>query len=454
MNSFALKKGVALSSFVGFGLITCSLSAEIQPDLDHYFIVKKHEYKQQLKGFWLGQNIANWTGLITEMDKVGTPETMPFYTDKDWQTTDLKAVWGEYVPHSNVIDFYIEPENSVWGSDDDTDIEYIYLHLLSQHQTSMLSAKQIQQGWLKHIYSKTDAPLFKKFPYSKPQKENFLWESNQRAYELMQRGIMPPATSLPENNSKSQMIDAQLTTEMFGLLSPTDVATAQKISALPISVSASAEAAQIAKFYVVMHTLATKVDASKSRAEQIEAIALEARKQLDNEEYPAKMFDVIWSHYQANPEIDDWEATRDFIYQRYQLSENDGYHYVDPFEAGINFAASLVSLFYGQGDLKRTIRIGSLVGWDSDNPTSTWGGLLGFLYGYQGVIDAFNIKSVSEYYWIHRTRRNFPDHTPNKKGEDSFSLMSDRMLNIIDRIVINELDGKIDENCHCWLIPK
>ena len=33
--------------------------------------VSRSEYQQKLHGFWLGQCIANWTGLITEMDKIG-----------------------------------------------------------------------------------------------------------------------------------------------------------------------------------------------------------------------------------------------------------------------------------------------------------------------------------------------------------------------------------------------
>ena len=52
-----------------------------------YIVVSRTDYSEKLHGFWLGQSIANWTGLITEMDKVGTPATMPFYTDEDWGTT-------------------------------------------------------------------------------------------------------------------------------------------------------------------------------------------------------------------------------------------------------------------------------------------------------------------------------------------------------------------------------
>ena len=35
------------------------------------YIVSRSEYLNRLQGFWLGQCIANWTGLVTEMDKIG-----------------------------------------------------------------------------------------------------------------------------------------------------------------------------------------------------------------------------------------------------------------------------------------------------------------------------------------------------------------------------------------------
>ena len=33
--------------------------------------LSRDKYYDQLYGFWLGQCIANWTGLVTEMDKIG-----------------------------------------------------------------------------------------------------------------------------------------------------------------------------------------------------------------------------------------------------------------------------------------------------------------------------------------------------------------------------------------------
>ena len=65
--------------------------------------------------------------------------------------------------------------------------------------------------------------------------------------------------------------------------------------------------------------------------------------------------------------------------------------------ASINFAASLVSLFFGEGDWKETVKIAVLAGWDSDNPAATWGGLLGFMEGQAGIerISAVNFPDVT-----------------------------------------------------------
>jgi len=451
---------------VAFMILSCSYP---QPQDDAYLstggegsfsnadrkitLISKEDYQNKLHGFWLGQSIANWTGLITEMDKVGTPETMPFYTDDDWGKPDLKAMWGEYVPHAQIIDFYFVEAGTPWGADDDTDIEYMYQFLYEENQTSLLTAQQIQQGWLEHTYSEEDAPLYKKFTDSPPQIENFLWESNQQARLLMEQGMLPPETSNPENNNKYMMIDAQLTTELFGLLAPVRADIALKMSYLPIRTSANFDAQWISEFYVIMHSLASSVDKSLNMQQQTLWLAEQARGHLPDNSYAAKMYDFVKNAYDYNIDKSNWEKTRDQVFLRYQQNNSDGYVYQAPFDAGINFAASLISLFYGQGDIVRTIQIGSLTGWDSDNPTATWGGLLGFMLGKTQVEQAFGQDNLSETYWIHRTRRNFPDHTVNEVGEDKFSLMAKRALTIVDRIVVELMAGEIDEKNETWLIP-
>lgn len=434
-------------------LLTSSMSFGELEENRQVTKISRSEYMQQLQGFWLGQNIANWTGLITEMDKVGTPQTLPFYTDEDWGKPDLKAIWGEFVPHSSTIDFYFELSGTPWGADDDTDIEYMYAHLHDQLKTSKLSANQIRDGWLHHIYSEEDAPLFQKFPTSNPIVENFLWVSNEQARKLMQTGMSPPETSEPANNSNYMMIDAQLTTEIFGLLAPARPDVAIDIAYLPVRTTAMGDAQWISQFYIAMHSLASVVDKSETLANQTLWLAEQASSHLPPSSTPAKMYAFIKEHYLNNPNKDDWESTRDAIYHRYQLERTDGYVYREPFDGGINFAASLVSLFYGEGNIARTIQIGSLAGWDSDNPTATWGGLLGFIIGPQGIAEAFSQSNLSDTYWIHRTRRNFPDKTQDALGEDSFSKMAEREMRTVDRVVVQRMKGSITTDGQYWVIP-
>ena len=60
-------------------------------------IISRSEYTDRLYGFWLGQCIANWTGLITEMDKIGNVgeiKTGRFYTREDWGKPDHPNIWS------------------------------------------------------------------------------------------------------------------------------------------------------------------------------------------------------------------------------------------------------------------------------------------------------------------------------------------------------------------------
>ena len=403
-------------------------------------ILSRSKYMEQLQGFWLTQCIANWTGLITEMDKIEPP----FYTDENWDGPDERNIWGNFISTTDtIIEYYFVRNGEAWAADDDTDIEYMYQHLMDVNNVSILTPEQIRDGWLHHIYSNEDAP----------NNENFLWVSNETAYYLMLDGLLPPATSAPDNNSHYEMIDAQLTTEIFGLFAPTRPDIALRMSHMPIRTTANGNAKWAAEFYVVMYSLASYVENELSMKEKVFWLAKQARKRLPDGTPVAGMYDYIKASYDANPDKNDWESTRDSVYERYQVGGGDGYVYNQSFDSGINFAASLISLFYGEGDLPRTIKIGSLTGWDSDNPTATWGGLLGFMLGKNNVEWAFEKDDLSETYWISRTRRNFPDQTPVMDGEDTFSLMAKRGIYIIDRVVIEELDGGVDLEKDVWYIP-
>jgi hypothetical protein len=436
-------KAYCRAIILGVALGGTALSAPVGAD-DDILLISREAYADKLAGFWLGQSIANWTGLTTEMVRVEPP----LFTDADWGKQAEPAIWGKFPFHAGTIDFFLLTDaDRAWGSDDDTDIEYMYQYLMEKAGRGLLTASAIRDGWLTHIYTNDDAPLSP----NTFKRENYLWVANERAHELMQAGMLPPDTSKPENNEVSDMIDAQLTTEIFGLFAPARPDVARHFADLPISVSAHGDAAAIAHFYVTMHALASRVDQSLGMKEQTQWLAETARMELPDGSTPAAMYDFVLASYLAAASADDWEQARDAVYERYQASSTDRYVYKQGFDAGINFAASLISLFFGEGDLKRTIQIGTLAGWDSDNPTATWGGLIGFMLGRKGVEDAFGQGPLTDAYWISRTRRGFPDHTPNEAGEDSFTLMAERGVKLIDRIVVNELGGDIQSGN--WHIP-
>ena len=419
-------------------VISCS---SLKSDEQAFIEISKKNYQDQLEGFWMGQLIANWTGLITENDKIGNIgeiKTGDFYTREDWGKTDQRSIWEDKtIDKSNIkIDYVLKSVDEIWGADDDTDIEYMYQYLHNFHKTNVLTPSQIREGWLEHIHT---------------EEENYLWVSNQRALDLMVEGFEPPETSNPEKNEFYDMIDAQLTTEIFGLFSPANPNFSIEMARLPIKTTARKEAQEIAEFYVRMYSNASNPKKFKSIKEKILWLANESRTKLNNDLYPAKMYDYVKDLYESGIK---WEQTRDSIYYRYQVNQKDNYNITSKnlycngcFAAGINFASSLVSLFYGEGDLKETIKIGTLSGWDSDNPTSTWGGLIGFIIGREMIEKEFDMKLSSKFN-IHRTRKNFPNN-----GIDTFENMAIEGMKIVDKVVIEELNGKIDVDNKSWLIP-
>ncbi len=413
--------------------------------------VSRSEYQDGFHGFWLAQCIANWTGLITEMDKIGGAgidgKGAGFYTREDWGQPDQPNIWGTLATHSKTIDFHLVGPDQIWGADDDTDIEYMYQHIISRHGEALLTPEQIRDGWLTHIYSDEDTP----FSWDGGETpENFLWVSNQRAFDLMQEGMLPPDTSDPKNNPHYEMIDAQLTTEIFGLYAPGRPDIALKLAHLPIRTTARKNAAWISEFYVVMHSLAAAVPPELSMKEKVFWLAEQASVTLPRGSTAAAMYDFVKDQYSSGV---TWEAARDAIQLRYQEDQADGYDWATKdetchgcFAAGINFAASLVSLFYGEGDLKETIKIGTLAGWDSDNPTATWGGLIGFMIGKTGVQEVFG-QELSNRFNIHRTRGRFPS------GQDTFNQMARTGVLIVDQVVRDHIGGEIDQMNHAWVIP-
>ena len=375
--------------------------------------IDRSEYLSKLQGMWLGECIANWTGIQTE----GRRTSPPFYTDDNW----------------SFIGFVLDQDP--WLADDDTDIEYVYLHLLYTYSLTTLTPDQIRDGWMTHI-------------------NTWIWVSNARVREMLNQGILPPATSLLAANELAIQIDAQLTTEIFGALAPGMPGKALEMANLPILTTANSHAAHASQIHVLLYSLISLIDTTMTGREQVLWLVAEARKYLPESSKVVDIIDFVRNEYLANPDVSDWESTRDKIYDRYELNaSSNGFYYADWTESSINFASTILALLYGEMDYRRTVQIGTLSGWDSDNPTATLGGMLGLYYGYERLISQFpEITSFSDRYHVYRTRDGLPDYLPeDSQAEDTFTLLSERMLPLID-MSVTEAGGSVKSDS--WTLPQ
>ena len=368
---------------------------------------------------WLAAALANWTGLTCEGRRV----VPPFFTD---------ANWGDPIGGGRTIDFVFQ---SPWLADDDTDIEYVYLHLLDTLGRNDATPEEIAQAWTAHI-------------------NRFIWVSNQQARTLIGQGVRPPATGFLSANPYSLMIDAQLTTEIFGAFTPGMPEEALRLARLPIATTASGYAAHAAEFFAVLFALAAVTDTTQADDAQALWLVREARRYIPETSKAADCVDFVVADYLSNPDRNDWERTRDRIAARYQIDAGmNGFIYRGWYESSVNLATGVMCLLYGGMDLRRTIQIGTLSGWDADNPTATMGALIGLVRGEQAVRAAFAEQTLDNRFDIWRTRDALPDYLPeDSQAQDTFLQMATRTLAVADRAV-RDAGGVVDESEGLYVIP-
>ena len=78
---------------LGIAWATAALMLGCAPVESDTIVIDRAAYHDKLEGFWLGQSIGNWTGLVTGMDKIGGigPQGR-FYTREDWGGPDQPAI--------------------------------------------------------------------------------------------------------------------------------------------------------------------------------------------------------------------------------------------------------------------------------------------------------------------------------------------------------------------------
>ena len=286
-------------------------------------------------------------------------------------------------------------------TDDDTDIEWVYIAAMQRDRTTMLGSERITQLWKKHI-------------------NNHIWCSNLYVRQLMDIGINPPLTgSLALNPWANFNISGQFVCESFGLIAPAMPQTAARIGLNYTHVSIDGEPAQTTQLFTAMIATAFVSD-------DINKILDAGLASVDPSSKILPIISDVRRWHKQHP--DDWRTARRLVRDKYTLYDSrtrnkNGYE--------LCTAATVAALLYGQADLVNTLIHAFNFGWDADNNAATAATIVGVIKGHRWMQrQGWKINDL----YRNTTRPSMPEN-------ETITGFADRIIEVAGR-VITENGGK------------
>lgn len=295
--------------------------------------INRTELKNKIAGAWLGQMVGNIYGLEYENKFVDEPGEGPFVFNK--AIRKMSAVDGAF-------------------SDDDTDVEYLYLMMMEQYGPDPTYA-QVKEKWMYHIRDR-------------------VWLANRAALGLMHYGFTPPLTGSKKYNPHWFQIDPQLINEIWAYTAPGMPEYAAGISDWAARITSDDWAVSPTVVYGAMYSEAFF-------EKDIPTLVKHAKAYLPKGDRFRAIIDECLDLWRKNP--DDWKPARKAMADKLYFNEDDMSRSI--WNADLNGAMGILSLLYGGGDIDKTLLIGCAMGFDCDNQTATMCGLLGVINGVGGV---------------------------------------------------------------------
>jgi hypothetical protein len=335
------------------------------------------ELEDKIRGGMLAQVLGNLNGLPHEFKYIDEPGSIATYTPS-------------------------LPKGAF--TDDDTDIEWVYLREIEQSGVIELPPQRIGDLWKRHINRK-------------------VFCSNLYARQLMDLGLEPPWTGNVGLNPWAEFnISGQFLCESFGLMAPAMPRTAARIGINYTHVAIDGEPAQATQLFTTMISMAfVQTDIDKLLDAGLMAVDPKSRVA----EVVRETRDICRTH------PDDWRAARGEIKKRWQthggaMRDRNGYE--------LNTACTIAALVYGRKDFVETLRLAFNLGWDCDNNAATSGTIVGVIKGRRWM-DAQGWDIVDLY------RNTTRDEMPM---DETLSRLEDRVIECA-RLVVKDRRGEVDE---------
>ena len=339
------------------------------------------DLNDKMRGMWLGQLIGNMAGRTTEGRFTGS-----------YPNPDPNVPW--------VI-------KSIWDADDDTDIEYIAIHILETDGFDCNSL-QIADQWNTHITASGAG----------------IYIANRQAWYLMGDGFLPPDTGSRAYNQHWYSIDSQITTESLGAISPGLPQSAIDLTARFARVTNTGFPIHAAQFYAAMYASAF----FEPNVVTLVTEALNAIPTTSRTHHIAT--DVLnWYKADAGDGILDWRQTRQKLYDYYAGQYSYGRYY-NWLESTVNTGATILAILYGSGDFNNTVQIAVLAGWDCDCNPATAGGLIGIISGFSHLPPDLTDSNICGDVYENVYRPYLPDPNQYVPQYDTISNIASRLTNL------------------------
>ena len=315
-------------SFVFFITISFSLNAQTKK-------IKSSVLEDKIYAAWLGQIIGNIYGLPHENVYIEEPGPESNPDGYGSNLNSLRKYGGAF-------------------SDDDTDIEYMYLQKMEKHGIEPKYG-ELAEAWMHHVRDR-------------------VWLANRATLGLMHFGLTPPVTGMKEYNSHWFQIDPQLINEIWAVTAPGMIDYAVSKSEWAARITSDSWGVEPTMFYGALYSAAFFEN-------NINKLIETATKSLpENGRFRQAIADAK-ELYKKYP--NDWKAARKDFAQKYYHNEPEETRTI--WNVILNGGCAVLALLYGEGDFQKTLDLSCAMGFDADNQAATLCGFFGVMNGTKGL---------------------------------------------------------------------
>ncbi|MBQ9873590.1 MAG: ADP-ribosylglycohydrolase family protein [Thermoguttaceae bacterium] len=341
------------------GVWAAASAEDVKIDGKDYRKISVAEYRDKMKGGWIGQIAGVCWGAPTEF-----------------------RYQNRIIPEEELPKWTPDMINNAFGQDD-LYVEMTFLRTMEEHGLDV----SIRQAGID--FANSEYPL---------------WHANVCGRKNLRRGIAPPNSSRPEFSKCADDIDYQIESDFSGLISPgvpnNAILMGEKFGRLMNYGDGMYAGQFIGAMYAeaffetdVVKIIERALEAIPAECQYAEMVRDVLQWKKENPDDFVACWKKIGEKYHDNPEYRKWSCsgpTSDFN-----------------IDVKINGAYVLVGLLYGNGDLDETIKISTRCGQDSDCNPSSAGGVLFTTLGFSALPPRFSEK-LDETKVFDHTAYNFP----------------------------------------------